>query len=159
LDGEANNPKGLIPLEWVYEKLEKCSARQKVLIIDVCRYDPSRGEERGAVAKMGAKFDALLQKPPAGVQVLTACVAAEYSSEIEAQPARSGGVMLGQMVEIREAGGLKGGVQRPEDSMPLRIFSQVVSARTGAMARGLLRTHQTVRLTGSEAESQLAYDV
>jgi hypothetical protein len=157
--GPPDNILGFIPLEWLYQQLEKCPARQKVLIVDVCRYDPSRGEERGAVAKMGPKFDALLQKPPAGVQVLTACVTEEYSYEIEAKPARSGGVMLGQVVEIGQGGGLKGVVQRPEDSIPMRIFSQVLGARTGAMARGLLRTHQTVRLMGSEAESQLAYDV
>ena len=76
LEGEADNKDTLIPLDWLYKKMAACP-KQKVLMLDVCRFDPTRGAERGDVAVMGEKTDAMLQKPPKGVQVLTACVAGQ----------------------------------------------------------------------------------
>src|SRR5262249_40795725 len=40
LEGELTNKESLIPLKWVYDQLGKCKAHQKVLIMDVCRFDP-----------------------------------------------------------------------------------------------------------------------
>src|SRR5262249_3467428 len=82
VEGEKDNAETWIRLEWFFKKLQKCRARQKLFVVDVCRYDPVRGEERGAVAPMGEKMDAMLKDPPAGIQVLTACVAGQNSFEV-----------------------------------------------------------------------------
>jgi hypothetical protein len=162
LEGDKEAADSLIPLEWLFQQLEKCKARQKVLIMDVCRYDPARGEQLGAVSKMGEKFDALLAKPPAGVQVLTSCVAGQYSYEIDARGTPDGefegGVMLAQLPQIKQKGGLRGIIQRPEDSIPIDALQATLTARVGAMARVFLKSEQTVRLTGTEAESKLVFD-
>src|SRR5262249_28250378 len=46
IEGELGNADTLIPIKWVYDQLAACKARQKVLVLDVCRLDPSRGLER-----------------------------------------------------------------------------------------------------------------
>jgi hypothetical protein len=162
LEGEVDNAENLIPLDWVFDQLKKCPARQKIFIVDVCRFDPLRGEERGAVAKMGANFDALLKNPPAGIQVLTACSANEYSYEVPANSGGGsefeGGVMLSQIPALKLSGGLKGVIQQPEDPIPIQALATTLGARTGAFARTLLKSQQTVRLTGTEAESAVVYD-
>src|SRR5262249_963201 len=53
LEGELDKEATLIPLAWLYEQLSKCKARQKALIIDVCRFDPTRGPERPGSGPMG----------------------------------------------------------------------------------------------------------
>jgi uncharacterized caspase-like protein len=158
IEGEKDNPENLIPLEWFYQQLQKCPARQKIFVVDVCRYDPVRGEEKGSVSPMGEKMDAMLKEPPAGVQVLTACIAGQNSFEVPPGGQFEGGIMLAQVSDIKLSGGLKGVIQRPEDSIPIQQLVNTLGARTGAFARRILQKEQTVRLTGTEAESKLVYD-
>ena len=51
----------LIPLKWFYEQLTKCKARQKVLVLDVNRYNQTFGQERPGGDEMGPKLDAMLK--------------------------------------------------------------------------------------------------
>jgi hypothetical protein len=81
VEGDLNDSQTLIPLAWLYDKLAKSRGRDKVLILDVCRFDPDRGQERPSPGPMGAILDAALQKPPAGVQVWSSCVAGQQSYE------------------------------------------------------------------------------
>src|SRR5262249_42977267 len=81
LEGEPAVKETLIPLNWLYEQLTHCKARQKVLILDTCRLDSGRGLERPGSGPMSATLDGVLQKPPAGVQVWTACTSGQYSYE------------------------------------------------------------------------------
>jgi hypothetical protein len=76
-EGKLGDPKSLIALGWLYEKLRKCEARQKVLILDICRFDPARGGPR----PMGDALEARLKAPPAGIQVMASCSAKEQSWE------------------------------------------------------------------------------
>jgi uncharacterized caspase-like protein len=160
IEGEKDSADSLIPLEWFYQQLQKCPARQKIFVVDVCRYDPVRGEEKGSVAPMGEKMDAMLKEPPAGVQVLTACIAGQNSFEVPPTGGQfEGGIMMAQVSDIKFNGGLKGVIQRPEDSIPIQQLVNTLGARTGAFAKRMLQgKEQTVRLTGTEAESKLVYD-
>jgi serine/threonine protein kinase len=81
VEGDLGDSKTLIPLAWLYDKLAKGPGREKVLILDVCRFDPDRGQERPSPGPMGAVLDAALQKPPAAVQVWSSCVAGQQSYE------------------------------------------------------------------------------
>jgi hypothetical protein len=161
LEGEKDNKDSLIPLDSVYAKLAACPAQQKVLILDVCRYDPGRGEERGTVAAMGEKTDAMLAKPPKGVQVLTACVAGQKSLEMSDRLTSSGlidgGILLNQIPIIRAAGGLRGVTQKPDDPFPLDELMIKFKSGTSAMAKAFLRQEQTPRLSG-EPTKTLPFD-
>jgi hypothetical protein len=56
IEGELDNPATLLPLKWVYDKLAACKARQKVLVLDVARFSPTRGLERPDAGPMGEKL-------------------------------------------------------------------------------------------------------
>ena len=83
LEGEFDNVETLIPLAWVYDQLAKCEAQQKILVLDGNRFNAAQGEERPKAGPLDAKFQAALQKPPAGVQVMAACSAGQLSQEFE----------------------------------------------------------------------------
>jgi RNA polymerase sigma factor (sigma-70 family) len=161
LDGDTGSKQTLIPLAWLYDQLNRCKARQKVLILDVCRFNAVLAEP-GTVAKMSKKTDAMLNAPPKGVQVLTACTAGEYSLELPTTNTPDGllegGIMQSQILVIKQHGGLKGIIQRPEESIPVQSLATILGARTGAIARAYVKSEQTVRLSGAEAESNLVFD-
>src|SRR5262249_59412067 len=46
LEGDLEVKETLIPLDWLFQKLGECKARQKLLVLDVCRYHPARRRER-----------------------------------------------------------------------------------------------------------------
>src|SRR5262249_17888702 len=83
LEGDLTAKGTLVSLTWLFQRLEECKARQKVLIFDTCRFDPGRGLERSGSGPLGAKLDAQLAKPPVGVQVWSPCVTEQYSYEEE----------------------------------------------------------------------------
>jgi hypothetical protein len=83
IEGDLDDPKTLIPLAWVYEQMQKCPARQKVLILDVCRFNPSRGYERPGGEEMGEITEKKLKETPAGVQALVACSEKQQSIELD----------------------------------------------------------------------------
>src|SRR4029077_16315337 len=60
VEGNREDKTTLIPLAWVYDKLARCKARQKLLILDVFRYPPARGEELPGTGEMTEDFDAKL---------------------------------------------------------------------------------------------------
>ena len=74
IEAELDKPATLIPLKWFYEQLAKCKVRQKVLVLDVNRYNQTFGQERPGGGEMGPKLDAMLKEPPAGVQVWSSCI-------------------------------------------------------------------------------------
>jgi hypothetical protein len=149
IDGATDSKAGGVPLSWVYERLAACKARQKVLILDTCRLDPSKGMERPGSGPMGAKLDAMLKAPPAGVQVWSACIAEQYSYEFEGNEG-SGGAFLEAMFHV--APNLSaGGTQKSSDPLPMAEFAAAVNTKLQEILTPLGKV-QTSRLTGSEAE-------
>jgi hypothetical protein len=158
IEGELDNPAGLIPLKWVYQQLANCPARQKVLVLDVARANPTHGAERPGAGPMGPKLDALFQSPPAGVQVWSACSAGQFSYETDASPL---GVFLDKLLTLLEADGgvakVTGKIQRPEDSLPVEAINDAV-AKTMKAELDPLKLTQAPRVTGKEAPEGAAYD-
>ncbi|MBL8798696.1 MAG: sigma-70 family RNA polymerase sigma factor, partial [Planctomycetia bacterium] len=155
LEGERDRAESLIPVQWFYDRLAECKARQKVFVVDVCRFDPARGEERGAAPAMGKRLDDLLARPPAGVQVLSGCTAGQHSYELDnkAQAGVQGGIVLNLLPQLKleEA-------QRPQDSLPVAALVKALAPRTRYLAQAFLQEEQTPRLSGVEAESREPYD-
>jgi hypothetical protein len=149
IDGEVAAKEGGIPLKWIYERLAACKARQKVLVLDTCRLDPAKGQERPGSGPMGEKLDAMLKEPPAGVQVWSACVAGQYSYEFESGMIPNGLFLDALYEEVTRAS--SGRIQSPADPFPLERLVQAVNARMKKELEPLGKV-QTSRLTGSEPE-------
>ena len=84
MEGDGDDKESLVSLRRVLAQLADCKARQKILMLDVCRYDPTYGRVRPDGGPMTPAFEAVLAKPPAGVQVWTACSAKEHSFDDDA---------------------------------------------------------------------------
>lgn len=154
IEGELDRADTMIPLKWFYDQLAKCKARQKVLVLDVNRFNPTIGQERPGGDEMGEKLDALLKAPPAGVQVWSSCIAKQRSYASDDYPM---GIFLDSMRET--ASGLGNGkIQNdPKKPLPLERWVEVVNERM-KKELGKRKLEQVSRLTGKEAEGNDAYD-
>jgi hypothetical protein len=163
LEGELGVKETLIPLKWVYNRLNKCKARQKVFLVDVCRYDPTRGLERPGGGPMGEKLDAALKNPPRGVQVWTACVAGQYSYEgyvlLRPGEVAHAGFFLDELFEAVGPNQKKKvhlGIAKPDEPLPLDALAQGkdkvpgVTRGTESEANEVYKEKQTPRLAGQE---------
>jgi hypothetical protein len=156
LEGDQESKDGLIPLTWILGKLGAASARQKILILDTCRFNPTRGQERPGGGPMSEKLDAMLKDPPPGLQVWTACVAGQQSYEFDSSA--NGNVNNGLFLDcLQRALMNEGSVQRPDE--PIRL-DPLVAKVNGLMKSELdpLKLVQTSRLTGKEVDSGAPYD-
>jgi uncharacterized caspase-like protein len=69
----------MVSLDAIYQALEACRARQKVLLVDACRNEPLL---KGIKAPTDLKgFAADLSEPPKGLRVLASCEAGQWSAE------------------------------------------------------------------------------
>jgi hypothetical protein len=161
IEGELTDSRTLIPLTWIYDRLAKCKARQKVLIVDVCRWDPSR-EQKPLSRPMDPKLGQALANPPAGVQVWSACVERQHSLEgflPHAMEASYGGLFFNELYEAAGSYPKKQtrlGMQQPADSLPIELIAKGdaravgVNRATEADAEELYKAKQTPRLAGRE---------
>jgi hypothetical protein len=150
LEGDMSDVKTLIPLQWLYDRLAKCRAWQKVLILDVCRYPPARGLELPGSGEMGEILDGKLLKPPPGVQVWSSCLKGQQALEFE-----GGSVFLQALCNALQTG--LPGIQKETDPLPLdKLF-----ARTNIKMKELLepeKMEQTSRLSGTAPAGAGPYD-
>ena len=174
IEGELTAKETLIPLFWLYDQLARCKAQQKVLIMDVCRYNPSRGLERPAAGPMGEKLDAALKNPPAGVIVWSACVAGQYSYEADIElPDRklyTNGLFMNALYERIGPSKINPGIQQPDSPLPLDVLAQGnevgkeekkskgLFRGTEAKAAELLEVRQTPRQSGLGTGENIPYD-
>lgn len=69
----------LISMDQVYAEMEKCQAKQKILIVDACRNETIiRGFKSG---KLGDDVTVQVQLPPSGLLVLSSCESGQFSAE------------------------------------------------------------------------------
>lgn len=157
IDGDLTEKKTLVPLKWLYDRIAACPARQKILIVDSCRFDSARGFERPGGGPMSAKLEAALSNPPSGVQVWSACSANQHSYEFEQASANDtvvrGGAFLSLLFQSRLP------ASKPEDSIPMELLVQQTHGSVGDLVR--LReggAMQTPRLSGQEPAGGSPYD-
>jgi hypothetical protein len=122
IEGELDNVATLLPLQWVYEQLQACKAREKLLVLDISRFSPTQGVERPEGGPLSAKFEAALKNPPAGVQVWSACSAGQRSYETD-DPV---GVFLEAVMRSARKG-IQNKIQKPDDSLPVEYFKEAVN--------------------------------
>ncbi len=144
MEGNRDDAKTLIPLTWVYDELAKCKARQKLLILDVFRFPPARGEELPGAGEMTEEFEATLLKPPPGVQVWSSCIKGQQSIEFE-----GGSVFMQALSNALQEGPRP--VTSPRDPLPLdRLLTRVNDRLKTILAPQKLE--QVSRLTGMHVE-------
>jgi formylglycine-generating enzyme required for sulfatase activity len=83
-DATLDDPATLISLDTLYERLDKCAARFKLILVDACRNDPRLGRAKTFSATDGTRELARsLQeiKLPQGVVLLNSCAPGEISWE------------------------------------------------------------------------------
>jgi hypothetical protein len=151
LEGDLENAKSLIPLAQVLDQLVKCPARQKVLVLDVCRTDPARGQERQSTGAMGKQLDALLKNPPPGVQMWSSCVAGEQALEFS-----GGSLFIEAWCQVLQHKGIKG-IQDPTDPLPMELLQIKVKEYIDMTLNGQ-KLKQTPRLAGKDPGKGAAYD-
>jgi hypothetical protein len=144
VEGNRDDPQTLIPLSWIYDRLAVCKARQKLLILDVFRYPPARGEELPGTDAMTDDFDAKLRNPPAGVQVWASCIKGQQSIELE-----GGSVFLQVLCKVLQDG--IAGIASPADALPLDRLVPKVNGRLVEILAPQKLAQQT-RLSGTHIE-------
>jgi hypothetical protein len=159
LEGELAVKGSLIPVNWLFDRLAACPARQKVLVMDVCRTDVARGNDRPGGGPMGLKLDAALAHPPVGVQVLTACVAGQSSHEFDAATAGRftvrGGAFLNLFAQAPQVGW---STPKPADPLPIGLLTDRVKEPLAQLVAERDKAEQTARLAGAEAGETAGYD-
>ncbi|MBI1830019.1 MAG: caspase family protein [Planctomycetes bacterium] len=149
----------LIPLKWVYDQLSACKAQQKILILDVFRFSPSRGIEvastgEGEDGAMPEGFDKDVLSPPAGVQVWCACQKEQSSIELEA-----GGAFMQALCKSLQGGSeaeIKG-IPDPTQPIPIDLVVEAVNKHLKGLVAPTKRT-QVSRLTGKPSADMVPYD-
>ncbi len=82
-EARAKDPAGtMVSVNGIYERLTKCKAALKVMVVDACRNDPRPEGEKSADPKADAAAIAReFQRPPDGVVVLASCAEHQVSWE------------------------------------------------------------------------------
>lgn len=150
IEGNKDKPETLISLKWIYDKLAKCKARQKVLILDVCRFAPAKGLERPAPGEMSEQLDAILAAPPDGVQVWSSCMKGQQSIELE-----RGSLFLSSVCGALMKG-VKG-IQEQTNAIPVEPLVAEVNQRLRETL-GPQKIEQVSRLAGKELDNGALYD-
>jgi hypothetical protein len=81
-EAQLTDGKTLVSLDRVYDRLQKCPASLKLLLVDACRNDPRREGEKGVLPNAGTReFAESLERPPKGILLLTSCAPGQISME------------------------------------------------------------------------------
>jgi hypothetical protein len=152
LESDLADKDTLIPLDWLFDKLGGCKARQKVLILDSFRLDPGRGSDRPASGPMSPAFAKALEQAPAGVEVWAPCHPEQYSYEIDGQS-----VFLDKLCETLEAGASIAG-NKPENALPADALRGTVQSKVENEVTKVLKAKQTTFWNGKMAEQGANYD-
>jgi hypothetical protein len=164
-DGE-DWEKSVIPLDQFYAEMGKCKATQKVVIWDVCRFNPERGRVRPGSEPMSEGLYKALTTPPAGIQALTTCKAGENALEFTALrpdgfsgPVYSGSSFLESMKFVAEPRNNRMPKSTPitSDPLPIAEWTKAIEKRTAEMSDLAEKSgsggKQTVALTGAAPAS------
>jgi hypothetical protein len=164
LEGDPDDDATLIPLADFYAKLATCPAGQKVVVWDVCRFNPDRGRQRPGSEPMPEGVAQALTAAPPGVQVILTCQAGQNALEftgLEADGPGKGVVAGSSFLEaVRVVGKRRtakpGG---PADPIPVDEWAAAIGKRVAEVAAAAEgRPEQTVAVGGGLPAEQPAYD-
>ncbi len=153
VEGEPDAIGTLIPFDDIFAKLKDCKAQQKLLILDVCRFNTQYGAAKPGSEPMSPKLDELLHAAPPGVQVVTSCSAGENAHEIQ----ETGSEFLTAFrVQADRVKAMKQPPPNPGDPLPIAPWMDSLKAYLGAKRDN--RIVQTVKMAGEEPKAAIDYD-
>jgi hypothetical protein len=158
LEGNRKDSKTLIPLQDFFAKLKACHAIQKVVVWDVCRFNPDRGRPLPGGELMSASLLKALTNAPEGVEVVVACISGEHALEftnlqIESKGSTySGSAFLEGVKYVFEKNRMAGVVQTPSDPIPVAEWVSAIGKRVAEVTGSHdVELKQTVRYYGRKA--------
>ena len=166
VEGDFDDEASLIPLSDFYDKLKACKATQKVVIWDVCRYNPQRGRQRPGGEPMTESLHKALAAAPPGVEVVTTCQPGEnalefYNLQVDTEknaPTFAGSAFL-ESARYVASKNLRASKQPvASDPIPVAEFVPPVAKRVSEMAAAVdaqaakTTLKQTVTLHGNRPE-------
>jgi hypothetical protein len=144
-DGDPDDVASLVPLDAVYEKLKACPAQQKVVIWDVCRFNPQFGRSMPGSEPMTESLHKLLTAAPPGVQAWVTCSPGENAVELP----RTGSEFLQAFrIAAERAAGPKGNTG-PADAIPVADWLTAVQSKLSQLVRTGDKPGQTMMLAGA----------
>jgi hypothetical protein len=157
IDGSLRDAESLLPLKWVYDQLANCKAQQKILILDVFRFSPSRGFELpstgdGDEGTMPEGFDKDVLNPPTGVHVWCSCQKEQNAVELE-----GGSAFLQALCNSLQGGAQMKGLSSPTQPIPVEERVKDVNERLKMLLAPEKRT-QISRLSGAAPAVVVAYN-
>jgi hypothetical protein len=148
-DGDPDDLATLVPLDTFYDNLKACPAQQKIVIWDVCRFNPQFGRVLPGSEPMSEGLAKALMNPPPGVQSLVTCSAGENALELP----RTGSEFLDAFRVVAEkAAGPKAGTG-PDEAIPVAEWTTAVQVKLGQFVSINGKALQTVKLTGTTGET------
>lgn len=163
VEGDPDDAASLVPLDDFYAKLKDCKATQKVVVWDVCRFNPQRGRQRPGSEPMTAETAAALAAAPPGVQVVTTCQGGENALEFNALQVDGRNDFVGGS-NFLEAGKYVTDKQKgaktlaPNDPLPVEAWAAAVGKRANDVAdQSTDKAKQTVKVSGAAPDSLVAF--
>lgn len=131
----------MIPLDTVYDRMSKCKAALKLLMVDACRNDilPA-GRRSVTLSRSLGEFSDLKEKPPEGILLLASCGPGQVSMEDEAF---GHGVFMHYLLE-----GLKGKAANATGAVSLAGLYDYASLETKKYVARKFNEYQTPALRG-----------
>lgn len=131
----------MIPLDGIYDRLSKCPATLKLLMVDACRSDVlPEGRRSVTVGDSLGGFAGPKEKPPEGVLLLTSCAPGQISMEDEAI---GHGVFMHYLLE-----GLRGQAANTAGTVSLAGLYDYASLQTKKYVARKFNDYQTPALRG-----------
>ncbi len=145
-----------IPLNEFYSQVQECRATQKVVVWDVCRFNPERGALRPGSEPMSEELYKALMAVPNGVQAIVTCMPGQNALEFTSitldgpRPQTLGGSAF--LIAARLAAERKRGVSAdpsPDDPLPVEEWVQQVQEQlNGLLEQSHLGRKQTIAASG-----------
>ncbi len=153
-----------ILLNEFYNQLKECRATQKVVVWDVCRFNPERGVLRPGSEPMSEELHRALLAAPSGVQVIVTCQPGQNALEFNSitlegpRPQTLGGSAF--LIAARLAAERRRGVSPepvPDDPLPVEEWVQQVQEQlNGLLEQSRLGRKQTLAVGGSRPTQLVA---
>jgi hypothetical protein len=170
IEGDLDDPEpSLIPLSDFYDKMKACKATQKVVIWDVCRYNPQRGRQRPGSEPMTETLYKALAAPPPGVEAVVTCQPGENALEFFnlqtetsiGAPKYAGSAFLEAMKYVAAKGARTTTAKQPvpSDPIPLGEWAAAVAKRVTDMATSpVVGLKQAMKVEGKGPPNWVTYN-